>query len=40
MISGWFGMDPNDETGVFNSMGLMLVIAIGLLIIVILIAVA
>lgn len=39
-ISEWFGMDPDDENGMFNNMGIMLLVAIALLVIVVLLAVA
>ena len=39
-ISGWFGMDPDDDNNLFNSMGLMLVIAIAILVLIIALFVA
>jgi hypothetical protein len=38
-ISTWFGLDPDDSNGIFNNLGVMLVIGAGLIIIVILLAV-
>ena len=29
-ISGWFGMDPDDDKNLFNSLGLMLLIAVAI----------
>jgi len=33
-------MDPNDQAGIFNNMGIMLVLAIGLLAVVVFLSVA
>lgn len=39
-ISGWLGMDPDDDSNIMNNMGLMLIIGVGILVIVIALVVA
>lgn len=34
-ISGWFSMDPDDDSNIFNGMGLMLLIALLILVLVV-----
>jgi hypothetical protein len=34
-ISGWLGMDPEDDSNIMNNMGLMLIVAVGIMVIVV-----
>ena len=34
-MSGWLGMDPDDDSNIMNNMGLMLIVGVGILLIVV-----
>lgn len=38
-ISGWFGMDPDDDRNIVNNMGMMLIVAVVILVVVVALAI-